>query len=762
MWIAIERLQQGESPNKQDVKTNLFFGFGKFTSRDRESIESYYSGIYKMMNEMVRNKLEPRMQILSPLVATTQQYPEYHNQAPKPHKSIAHSPKQITTSKSHAYTKHKGKDITKPITPPSESASDEDSDPEQAQRDKQLQKNLALVAKTVIVAGARETIGNQVVQQIGIQCFNYKEFGHTARECRKPKQVKDYTYHKEKMFLCMQVEKGMPLTADQGDWLDDTDDEPDEQELEAHYLYMAKTQEVDSNTTPDSSNACNNDFKDDQNVDDQEDEKSTCFVRDLQGNDLLLGTRGFDIYTITLQDLSLPTKICLLAKASPTQAWLWHQRLSHLNFDTFNLLSKNNIVNGLPKLKFVKDQLCPSCEVGKAKRSYFKTVDITRSNKQLALRHMDLCGPMRVESINGKIYILEIPCAPRHITPDDNTSGLAPQLQKTSVHNSTKLRTHDHNIEPSISKLVSNVSPQAYTNAPSLQDLDLLFSPLFDEFFTTGNATVSKSFTLFDNSQEQDTQSTGNIQSTTELITPPTNVNAEENNTDQAEDARFKPYEFINPFYTLVQEVAESFSHNVDNSDMHRFYQCHQSDYQWIKNHPLEQEKGIDFEESFAPVASLEVIQILIAYAAHKSFPIYQMDVKMAFLNGPLKEEVYVVKPDGFVDPNHLKKVYCLRKALYGLKQALRAWYDKLSNFLMSKDAHHAGCLDTRKSTSGGIQFLDDKLVSWMSNKQDCTMSLAEAEYVVLYVSSAQVMWMRTQLKDYGFDYDRISMYYDS
>ncbi|GKE26274.1 retrovirus-related pol polyprotein from transposon TNT 1-94 [Tanacetum coccineum] len=96
------------------------------------------------------------------------------------------------------------------------------------------------------------------------------------------------------------------------------------------------------------------------------------------------------------------------------------------------------------------------------------------------------------------------------------------------------------------------------------------------------------------------------------------------------------------------------------------------------------QEEGIDFEESFAPVARLEAVRIFVAYAAHKSFPIHQMDVKTAFLNGPLKEEVYVTQPDGFVDPEHPEKVYRLRKALYGLKQAPRAWYNELLNFLMS------------------------------------------------------------------------------
>ncbi|GJV61393.1 retrovirus-related pol polyprotein from transposon TNT 1-94 [Tanacetum coccineum] len=348
------------------------------------------------------------------------------------------------------------------------------------------------------------------------------------------------------------------------------------------------------------------------------------------------------------------------------------------------------------------------------------------------------------------------------------------------------------------------------------------------------------------------------------------------------------------------------------------------ADFAWIEAIQEElhqfnrlQEEGIDFEESFALVARLEAVRIFVAYAAHKSFPIYQMDVKTAFLNGSLKKEVYVAQPDRYVDPDHLERVYHLKKALYGLKQALRAWYNELLNFLMSKgftkgtidptlftirygedillvqiyvddiifgstnpkfskrfeklmhsrfemslmgemkfflglrihqsprgifinqakcaleilkkhgmekcesigtpmttkpkldadlsvklinqtnyrskigslmyltsirpdivqpypkdsgfeltafsDADHAGCLDTRKSTSGGIQFLGAKLVSWMSKKQDCTSMLsAEAGYVALSASCAQVMWMRTQLKDYGFYYNKIPLYCDS
>nr|GFA90978.1 retrovirus-related Pol polyprotein from transposon TNT 1-94 [Tanacetum cinerariifolium] len=98
------------------------------------------------------------------------------------------------------------------------------------------------------------------------------------------------------------------------------------------------------------------------------------------------------------------------------------------------------------------------------------------------------------------------------------------------------------------------------------------------------------------------------------------------------------------------------------------------------------QEEGIDFEESFAPVARLEAIRIFLAYAAHKNMDVYQMDMKTAFLNGNLREEVYVSQPNGFVDQDNPNRVYKLKKALYGLKQAPRAWYDMLSSFFISQD----------------------------------------------------------------------------
>ncbi|GKA67294.1 retrovirus-related pol polyprotein from transposon TNT 1-94 [Tanacetum coccineum] len=136
--------------------------------------------------------------------------------------------------------------------------------------------------------------------------------------------------------------------------------------------------------------------------------KRVYYVKGLNPKLFSVSSYGTDLYSITLQDTSTPNPICLMAKATSSQARLWYHHLSHINFDTINLLSKNNIVTGLPKLKFVKDHLCSFCELGKAKRKSFHTKTTPSSKRGLQLLHMDLCGPMRVKIINGKKYVLVI------------------------------------------------------------------------------------------------------------------------------------------------------------------------------------------------------------------------------------------------------------------------------------------------------------------------------------------------------------------
>ncbi|GKD86031.1 retrovirus-related pol polyprotein from transposon TNT 1-94 [Tanacetum coccineum] len=196
--------------------------------------------------------------------------------------------------------------------------------------------------------------------------------------------------------------------------------------------------------------------------------------------------------------------------------------------------------------------------------------------------------------------------------------------------------------------------PQAAETVTTSNELDLLFSLMFDELLNETTPVVSKSSVVHaaDDPKRQQYNTTQSSTTTVAADAPSLNNQTTPQTTNQNKTS------------------ARNRWRNV-----------------YVRSHPkgYAQKEGIDFEESFAPVARLEVVRLFVVYAAHKSFTVYQMDVKTSFLYGPLKEEVYVNQPDGFVDPYHPDQVYRLKKALYGLKQALRAWYDELSNFLVSK-----------------------------------------------------------------------------
>ncbi|GJR61385.1 retrovirus-related pol polyprotein from transposon TNT 1-94 [Tanacetum coccineum] len=594
--------------------------------------------------------------------------------------------------------------------------------------------------------------------------------------------------------------------------------------------------------------------------------KHTCFVRDINGTYILKGSRGTNLYTISIDEMMKSSPICLLSKASKSKSCLsaWE----------------------------------------KAKKFSHRPKSENTNMEVLHTLHMDLCGPMRVQSIKGKKYILVI--------VDDYSRFTWVKF----------LRSKDETPELCHQLSLAN--------------------------------TVCAYF--FKRSVPRTPQQNGVVERMYRYT-----IDAAVTNNDIRENA---------PLFLWAEAVGQSsLGMLMQRNPQPSFYPPDHSEMV-PKIHPLDkhcwqslsssrlvckgyrQEEGIDFEESFAPVARIEAIRIFIANAASKNMTIYQMDVKTAFLNGDLQEEVFVSQPEGFEDPDYPTHVYRLKKALYGLKQAPRAWYDTLSKFLMvnkfykgavdptlftrksgkhillvqiyvddiifastdhnacnifskemsSKfqmsmmgqmtfflglqisqspggifinqakyaletlkkygmdlsdpvdtpmvdrlkldedllgipvdqtrfrgmvgslmyltasrpdlvfavcmcaryqakptkkhleaikrifrylkgtinmglwypkdnamsltayaDADHAGCQDSRRSTSGSAQFLGDRLVSWSSKKQRSTaISTTEAEYIAMSGCCAQILWMRSQLKDYGFIFNKIPLYCDN
>ncbi|GJW82136.1 retrovirus-related pol polyprotein from transposon TNT 1-94 [Tanacetum coccineum] len=633
----------------------------------------------------------------------------------------------------------------------------------------------------------------------------------------------------------------------------------------------------------------------------------TCFIRNLEGVDLLTGSRGDNLYTLSLGNMMASSPICLLSKASKTKSWLWHRRLSHLNFGAINHLARHGLVRGLPKLKFEKDHLCSACALGKSTKKPHKPKSEDTNQEKLYLLHMDLCGPMRVASVNGKKYILVIvddysrftwvKClrskdeAPafiinflkmiqvrlketvRRIRTDNGTEfvnqtlreyyekvgishetsvarspqqngvverqnrtlieaartienlgklqpkadigifiGYAPTKKAFRIYNRRTRRIIEtiyvdfdeltamasehsssgpalHEMTPATisSGLMPNPHPSTPFVPPSQTDWDMLFQPLFDEFLNPSpsvdhpapevvapineviapvlaDSTGSPSSTTVD----QDAPSLSNSQ-TTPKTKPPIILNDVEEDNHDIEVAHMgnDPY-FGVPILEIPSD--QSSSSGSIHTIVHPDHQISKHNSKWTKDHPLEniigelarlvstrlqlheqalfcyyyafltavepktykdvltqacwiesmQEKLNEVEQlkvwelvprpdkvmvitlkwiykvkldelggilkSKARLVACEAIRIFLAFAAHMNMVVYQMDVKTMFLNGNLREEVYVSQLDGFVDKDNPNHVYKLKKALYGLKQAPRAWYDMLSSFLISQD----------------------------------------------------------------------------
>ncbi|GKB77148.1 retrovirus-related pol polyprotein from transposon TNT 1-94 [Tanacetum coccineum] len=450
--------------------------------------------------------------------------------------------------------------------------------------------------------------------------------------------------------------------------------------------------------------------------------------------------------------------------------------LSHLNFDTINHLAKEGLVKANTGGKHKREEakaIATACYT--QNRSFIHTrynktpYELLRDRKaDLKYLHVfgALCYPTNDSEDLGKLK----PKADIGIF-----IAYSPSENSCRIYNK---RSNDN----------GNHSPKP----PSKNDLDLLFQSMFNEYFKPPSGVSINIFAA--------------------TLPPPDIAGASSSTTiDQdasSPNAQFDSDTFTNPFAPPVTSSTESSSRIIDTLNMHTFQQPQTYIRRWKKDHP-----------------TLEAIIIFLPYSAHKNMMVYQMDVKMAFLNVILKEEVYVSQPERFVNQDHPNHVFRLKKALYGLKQAPHAWYDLLSKFLLNQkfikgvvdptlftrkegkdlilakpterhltavkrvfrylkgtinmslcypkdtgfeltafaDADHAGFQDSRRSTSRNAQLLGEMLVSWSSKKQKCTaISTTKTEYISLFGYCAQILWMCSQLTDYGIDFNKIPLHCDS
>ncbi|GKC54922.1 retrovirus-related pol polyprotein from transposon TNT 1-94 [Tanacetum coccineum] len=330
-----------------------------------------------------------------------------------------------------------------------------------------------------------------------------------------------------------------------------------------------------------------------------------CYVWNLEGDDLLTISRESNPYTISISELEASSPVCLMSKATSTKSWLWHRRLSHLNFGTINQHTSKDLVDGLLKIKYDKDHLCSACEQGKSKKATLPAKLVPSTESKIKLRHMDLCGPIRIAKAIATVGFTQsrsIVHTRYNKTPYELIRGRKPNVQYFHVFGSLCYPTNDRDDH-------GKMKPKADIGifigySESSRDLDNLFGPVYEEY----NATSSPE--VLDNSAVN-TLNNEHTSSSSSIV-------VEEDKAPQIVSSSAEQVA-TEPNSPVLNENANELSKSC------------------LVASGYGQEEGIDFEESFAPVARLEAVRIFMAYAAHKNFPIYQMDVKTAFLNGPLK-----------------------------------------------------------------------------------------------------------------------------
>nr|GEW62851.1 integrase, catalytic region, zinc finger, CCHC-type, peptidase aspartic, catalytic [Tanacetum cinerariifolium] len=442
--------------------------------------------------------------------------------------------------------------------------------------------------------------------------------------------------------------------------------------------------------------------------------KHSCYVRETDGIKLIKGSRGSNLYTISIKDMMKSSPICLLSKASKNKSWLWHRRLNHLNFGTINDLARKDLVRGLPRLKFEKDHLCSAWAEAVATACY------TQNRSPIHTRHHKTSYEL-VHNKKPNLTFFRVFGALCYPTNDSEDLEKLQQTADTGIF---------VGYEPSrkTSGLVPNSVPATPYSTPTNKELEILFQPMFDEYLEPPHterpvppaqaeqAPVNSVGTPLSNIIDQDapTPSISPSSSALQSHSFHQGIAAKPTYMEERTNAPVDNPPFVNVFALEPHSKATS-SWDISSTDSPYVSQTLHHLNKWSKDHPLDNVIG----NPSRPVSTRKQLATDALW----------MD-SCDSVETPIVDRLKLDEdPSGFpVDQTRFRS-----------------------------------CQDTRRSTSESAQFLSDKLVSWSSKKQKSTVIFTtEVEYIAMSGCCAQILWMRSQLTDYGFDFNKIPLYCDN
>nr|GEZ45157.1 hypothetical protein [Tanacetum cinerariifolium] len=434
------------------------------------------------------------------------------------------------------------------------------------------------------------------------------------------------------------------------------DDESDDQELEAHYMYMAKLVRGAIPTTSVSRSQLKSNPQGDRVMHNNSQGKKQ-EVEDQRRSVKLSKNKTFvtacnDILNAKTLNAKSVSAMKLYERVSKTCSW-WYSKVTPSEYKW--------------KPKSRKENVNPN-EKGN------ECIFVGYSTQSRAYRVFNKRTRVIMESIH--VNFDEMP----HMASDHISSDPVPECQIVSKSSAVSSVDGPNQRQQHTTPLNIHITPTPTCQVPTLAPT------------VTSNKNMTQAETYAESDQVADdefinifstpVQDQGETSSQQVIRNPSQSVRTRRQLESDSEMCMFVLTVSQTEPKNIKEAMADSAWIDSMQEELHQFDRL---DVWELVDRPLCTNEGVNFEESFTPVARLEAVRLFIAYDAHKSFTVYQMDVKTAFLYGPLKEEVYINQPDGFVDPYHPNTVYRLKKALYGLKQALRAWYDELSKFLLSK-----------------------------------------------------------------------------